>query len=373
MAWAAAVGAAPSVLHPLSSLALETETQPKPQDYELAAMAEIARLFMDKFRIPGFSAAIARHGEFVYREGFGFADRNKGEKVTPTHLLRIASVTKPITSVALFSFVEKGQLKLSDLIFGPDGILQFDYGTAYSDRVRKITVEHLLTHTCGGWGNDKDDPMMLDPTMETRDLIKWTLQNVPLQEDPGKHFAYSNFGYCILGRILEKISGQNYADCVHQEVLSRCGIQDMRVAGNTLLERAPREVVYYGQNGDDPYGFNIRRMDSHGGWIATPSDLVQFALHVDGFSKTRDILDQKTIEIMTTPSTAFPHYAKGWFVNDEPNWWHGGALPGTTTILVRTGTGLCWAAFANTHSGGIDLALDRMMWDMVKAVPAWSA
>ena len=147
----------------------------------------------------------------------------------------------------------------------------------------------------------------------------------------------------------------------------------MQIAGNRLADRGPNEVVYYGQNGSDPYGFNIRRMDSHGGWIATPSDLVRFAMHVDGFSKTPNILEKKTIKVMTTPSKAFAHYAKGWFVNNEPNWWHGGTLPGTTTIMVRTNSGLCWAAFTNTHVAGMDEALDRLMWKMAQAVPAWKA
>ena len=113
-------------------------------------MAEIARQFIDEFRVPALSMAIARHGQFVYREAFGMADAATAEKVSPLHLFRIASVTKPITSVAIFSLVERKLLNLSDFIFGPRGILQFDYGDSYPDRVQKITLEHLLTHTGGG-------------------------------------------------------------------------------------------------------------------------------------------------------------------------------------------------------------------------------
>jgi CubicO group peptidase (beta-lactamase class C family) len=373
MAWVAAAATFPVCLRPLSSLAVEPAQQERPSDDQSAIMAGIIRKFMDEFRVPGLSMAIARHGQFVYREAFGIADQAKDEKATTSHLFRIASVTKPITAVAIFSLVEKGSLQLGDLIFGHEGVLQFDYGKSYPALVQKITLEHLLTHTGGGWGNDRNDPMMFDQAMETGDLIKWTLQNVPLQNEPGKNYAYSNFGYCILGRVLEKITGQSYADFVCQDVLAKCDVTDMRIASNTLPERLPGEVVYYGQNGDDPYRWNIRRMDSHGGWLGTPSDLVRFAMHVDGFSTTPNILAKKTIEVMTTPSPVFTHYAKGWCVNNEPNWWHGGTLPGTCTILVRTGTGLCWAAFANTHTRGMDEALDRLMWNVVKTVPAWRA
>jgi hypothetical protein len=156
-------------------------------------------------------------------------------------------------------------------------------------------------------------------------------------------------------------------------VLAKCGIADMQIGQNTYEQRAADEVAYYGQkgNGTNPYNMNIARMDSHGGWIATPSDLVRFAMHVDGFKTTQNILAANTIKTMTTGTTANPHYASGWSVNNAPNWWHAGSLPGTLTILVRTASGLCWAAFANTRTS--ELNLDQMMWNVVKAVPAWRA
>ena len=122
-------------------------------------------------------------------------------------------------------------------------------------------------------------------------------------------------------------------------VLGPCGVTDMRIAENTLAEKAAAEVTYSDQCGEDPYRFNLGRMDSHGGWIATPTDLVKFAMHVDGFTTTPSILKKSTIEVMTTPSAINPQYAKGWFITPQPNWWHGGLLPGTTTIMVRTATG----------------------------------
>jgi hypothetical protein len=149
----------------------------------------------------------------------------------------------------------------------------------------------------------------------------------------------------------------------------------MRIAGNTLAERAPGEVVYYGQGGENPYDMNVRRMDSHGGWLATASDVVRLATHVDGMSPARDILRPNTIREMTTATAANPQYAKGWAVNSLNNWWHVGSLPGTTSIVVRTASGLCWAALLNTRETNADTggALDSMMWDMVKQVRSWGA
>jgi CubicO group peptidase (beta-lactamase class C family) len=212
--------------------------------------------------------------------------------------------------------------------------------------------------------------------MDHAQLITWTLDTKALKDPPGTHYAYSNFGYCVLGRVVEQISGRPYRDFVREEILGRCGVRDMRISGNTLAERFPEEVIYYGQNGENPYDMNVTRMDSHGGWLATPRDLVLFLNHVDGFKSTPKILKPETIKAMTTPSPVNSGYARGWFVNNTPNWWHDGGLPGTTTIMVRTASGFCWAALTNTRNlseSGMGLALDNMVWDMVHKVSAWRA
>jgi CubicO group peptidase (beta-lactamase class C family) len=210
--------------------------------------------------------------------------------------------------------------------------------------------------------------------MNQAELITWTLSDRPLDHPPGKHYAYSNFGYCVLGRVIEKVTGRPYADYVKAEVLDRCGIAAMAIAGNTLDERQREEVKYYGQ-GENPYDMNVARMDSHGGWTARPQAIVRFMMHVDGFAKPPDILKAQTIRTMTTGSSANPDYACGWNLNKADNWWHNGSLPGTTTIAVRTHRGFCWAAFTNTSRANsqIDDDLDKLNWDMVGAVKSWPA
>jgi CubicO group peptidase (beta-lactamase class C family) len=336
-------------------------------------MSSLARAFMQQYDVPGLSVAVGRAGVLVYEDAFGFADREKREAVSSMHLFRIASVSKPITSAAVFSLIEEGRIRLTDRIFGRDAITGNDYGRPPSrfarPRVDDITVEHLLTHTSGGWSNLHSDPMFMNPEMNHAQLIEWTLRSRPLDHLPGQQYAYSNFGYCVLGRVIEKVTGQPYAAYVRNSVLKRCGINDMTIAGNTLAQRRPEEVKYYG--GENPYGMNITRMDSNGGWIARPADLVQFLMHVSGFATPLNILEPQTIAIMTAPSTANAGYAKGWMVNKTGNWWHTGSLPGTTTIAVRTHSGFCWSAFANTRHLNITADLDKLVWDMVREVKSW--
>ncbi len=157
-------------------------------------------------------------------------------------------------------------------------------------------------------------------------------------------------------------------------MLSRCGVTDMTISGNTLEQRQRDEVKYYGQ-GENPYDVNVTRMDSHGGWLARPADIVKFMMHVDGFARPPNLLKLQTIQTMTTGSTANPDYAKGWAVNKSGNWWHSGSLAGTNTVAVRTHSGFCGAAFTNTsrRNSQIDGDLDALNWDMVGKVEHWRA
>jgi CubicO group peptidase (beta-lactamase class C family) len=346
-------------------------------------MGRIAGAFRQKFSVPASSIAISRNGQFVFDEAVGMGDRQHLVQVQQTSLFRIASVTKPITSVTIFSLLEQGKLKLTDKVFGPGAIFGTKYGKPpYKQYVADITVDDLLTHTSGGWPNDDSDPMMHNLSWDHTKLITETIANVPLSYPPGTHWAYSNFGYCVLGRVIEQVTGQPYGAYVQANILAPCGISTMQIAANKESQRAPNEVVYYGQYSEDPYKINITRMDSHGGWIASSTELVQFLNHVAGAPGIPALLKPATITQMTTPAAAYPpgpaRYARGWMVRDNGagNWWHNGSLPGSTTIMVRTATGMCWAALTNTRtepSNEIDAALDQMMWDIVRTVPAWGA
>ena len=189
---AALAAAARGLLVAAPSLALSPGCLPAPAGVdeipsgEREAMADVAKAFMNTFAVPGLSVAIARRGKLTYQQAFGWADAGAGERVSTSHLFRIASVTKPITSVAIFSLIQRGKIRLDDKVFGQGGILGEKYGTAPLKRyVEDLTVDHLLTHTGGGWQNDGDDPMFLRPRLDVGRLIAWTLDTHPLSFPPG--------------------------------------------------------------------------------------------------------------------------------------------------------------------------------------------
>jgi CubicO group peptidase (beta-lactamase class C family) len=344
-------------------------------------------VFMQKYNVPGLSFTIARNDSIKIERCYGYADKDTKELMHPGNRFRIASISKSFTATAIMKLVEQGKLHLRDKVFGIGGILGTTYGTyPYKRWVEEITVADLLEHLGGGWTdadynknhdlyNDRD-PMFLHPEMNQATLISWALDNQPLKYEPGTHFQYSSFGFCLLGRVIEKVTGMEYEEYVRKNILQPCGITDMQIGGNTLAERLPSEVHYYDSH-DSPYTslFDGRRSDSKGGWIATPTDLVKFMIRVDKFPQKPDILGPATLDTMFSSPTVSPGYAKGWGVNNKyDNYFHGGAFPGLRSLLVRTHDGFCWSVIVNTWAGGSDNVasdMDHLMWQIRQAIRYW--
>lgn len=334
----------------------------------------LVREYMKEFSVPGLQLTYMRGARLLYTGCFGEANREEHQPVKPDSLFRIASNSKAFTATAIFLLVEAGKVQLSDNVFAPDGILpQFSELGEHRDWLHTITVHQLLTHTGGGWSNESNDPMFEKTGFNQEELIRWTLKTHPLQHPPGEKYAYSNFGYCVLGRVIEKVSGQNYVRFVREEVLRRAGIHDMRIGTH---KPAPDEVHYYGQNDERPYECPIFRMDSHGGWISTATDMARFLACLFAPADNEGgapLLTPESLKIMTTGTEANPGYACGLAVNKAGNAWHAGSLPGTMSLMVHTHSKMAWAAVLNTRSPkeAAGSKLDRMLWEIARSVPEW--
>ncbi len=340
---------------------------------DIASIDSVVKGFMTTYNVPGLSLAITRNENLVYVKAYGRADDKR--QASSIDLYRIASLSKQLTSVALMRLVDQSRLSLNDKVFGAGAILGTRYGTQpYGPGITDITVDQLLHHTGGGWTNDGADPMFTNPAMSVGDLISWTLDNRPLTHPPGTFYAYSNFGYAVLGRVIEQITGLPYADAVRLLVLQPAGVSDMAIAGNTLADRLPTEVEYFSQGNGNPYAFNISRMDAHGGWLASATDLAKFLVRVDGLPGKTDILSADAIRVMTTGSAVNPNYAAGWSVNGQ-NWWHTGGLPGTATEQARTTSSgnYNFVILTNTESQSPTFFadMDQLFWKALQATSAW--
>jgi CubicO group peptidase (beta-lactamase class C family) len=360
----------------------------------LAAYDDLMQEFFREYRPPGAALAVARNGRLVYARGFGFADVEKREAVQPHSLFRIASVSKPITAAACFRLIEQGKLHLGDKVFELLGYRPDPGSGSIPDaRLMQVTVRDCLQHT-GGWDRGKSgDPMgnrsirALARSLNIRAPVKpeqiiQYMMGKPLDFDPGTAFVYSNFGYCVLGRVIEKVSGKSYGEFVRKEVLEPLGIQRMRLARNLLRDRAPGEARYYdakkrtapaisgpnlGQPVPLPYGGEaIEAMDANGGWIASAIDLVRFATALE-YPEHSKLLKPDSIRTMMARPDGAPgrkrngdlketYYGCGWNVrpvDPEHNRftrWHDGLLAGTSALLVSRQDRICWAILFNSDS-----------------------
>jgi CubicO group peptidase (beta-lactamase class C family) len=147
---------------------------------------QLASDFMRKHNVPALSMTIAKNGQIVEQQAFGVTDLETRQKLTPSNLFRIASISKSITSVAVFTLIEQGKLHLNDKIFGAHGILGTDFGgPPYRPYIEEITVDHLLTHTCGGWPGNDYDPLDKFPEMSGAQPISWTTAKRRLRPSSG--------------------------------------------------------------------------------------------------------------------------------------------------------------------------------------------
>jgi hypothetical protein len=150
----------------------------------------------------------------------------------------------------------------------------------------------------------------------------------------------------------------------------------MVLAGRSAAERAYPEAMYFGMFPAAPYELRIDRMDAHGGWAGSPTDVLRFLSRVDTRTPPPDLLQPATIAAMTTASAVNPAlpgdagYARGWAVNDVGTIWHDGTLPGTQAILVQVADGRQWCAACTTGRPNTALGgeFDALMWQVQAVV-----
>ncbi len=333
----------------------------------------IIEKFMKKWEIKGASFALMKEDRLIYSKGYGYADEEMGIPMDVMHVFRIASVSKLITAVAIMKLQEEGKLSLSDLVFGPEGILNDSvYSNIRDPRTRKITVENLLRHQ-GGFSIAYGDPMFcpldiankmnVTPPADLNTIIQFVLSR-RLSYTPGESTAYSNIGYGILSKVIERISQQDYETYIRRQILMPAGCFDMHLGKNLYEDKLPNEVKYYevenaGQipscdgsgklvarsNG----GNNIEELYGAGGWVASPTELLRFLAAIDGNPVIPDILEDSSIEYMTQNiSNALPI---GWMeTNSRGDWIRTGTLAGTSALMKKQNDGYAWVFLTNTSS-----------------------
>lgn len=386
-------------------------------DPNLAAFDRLMAAFVTLYEVPGAALAVTRKGKLVYARGFGYADVEKKEPVRPDGLFRVASLSKPVTAAAVLRLVDAGKLRLRDKAFDLVKVEpHLKPGAKPDPRLKDVTVLHLLHHTAGWDRAASGDPMVgrsvaiakalkVDPPARADHIVRY-MAGKPLDFGPGQRHAYSNFGYCLLGRVIEAVAGKGYEEYVRAEVLAPLGVTRMRL-GKTLPEgRAAGEVRYYDERGrtapcvvgpqlgkpvPTPYGaWSLEAMDAHGGWVGSAVDLVRFAAAFDDPARSKVLSRDGVATMFAWPDGAAgyepdgrqrtAYYGCGWSVvadgkTGAQNHFHTGLLDGAASLLVRRADGLNWAVLFNTgagpagdHLGG---AIDLYVHRAANRVTAW--
>ena len=386
------------------------------QDLRLRSFDELMDSFIEDPLIPGAALAIANKGKLIFARAYGWANESKGKPVLPDSLFRIASLSKPITAAAILHLAQEKRLQLDDKAIDH---LYSSLGAAISPlrdkRISQISIRQLLNHTAGFDRHHSFDPMFRSRMIQRElklttlptavDIIRYVLGR-ELDFSPGQRYAYSNIGYNILGRIIERSSSMAYEDYVQSSILRPMSITGMRLGATSRNERSPREVTYSDHRSKSrsifedsgsaslvsrPYGaWHLEAMDAHGGWIASAIDLVRFADLL--LSKNKGPLKPSfRTQIQSRPASPVGineegelnqvYYGYGWSIRKIPgkgvNLWHTGLLDGSATILVKRHDGLTWAALFNSRSGtgeerqNLALAIDPFLHQAAAKVAEW--
>ena len=326
---------------------------PRPADFPLPHLSEselitaLRKKVDEEVAADRFSGAalVARNGKTVFAQAYGLADREKKTPNTLKTQFRLGSMNKMFTAVATLQLVQSGKLDLK----APLGKYLTDYPN--KDVASKVTVEQLLSHT-GGTGD------IFGPEFDKRRLELKTLSDYvslygerTLQFEPGSRWQYSNYGFLLLGVLIEKVSGQSYYDYVRDHIYKPAGMtatasepEDQTVSG--------RSVGYtrFGGGSWNPNTDTLPfRGTSAGGGYSTVEDLLRFATAL----QTNKLLNAQYTEMLTTGKVDAGRgkYALGFqddMVNGTRCFGHGGGAPGMNGLLqICPGPGYVIAVLAN--------------------------
>lgn len=327
--------------------------------------------FMIKHELPAVSIAVSKDEDIVYRAAYGFARKATQERATVDHLFRLASMSKQHTTFAIMHLFEAGKLSLDATVFGANGILS-KYGDNMSSAAKSITVKHLLSHTSGYTVDCIFPSASKYYSKSLQERIQILVDEETVAYTPGITYKYNNTNFGILTDVVEVVSGKSLESYLKDEIYTPLGITDIYGGKNSEGARLPKEVLYYGQGGKNPYGNDVEVGIGAGGIVATPTALMKLMAHIDYATKVPDMFKKETLDIMYTPlpgvvstsGSSYQKYALGWRCNyvDFPKWeaFHGGTLAGVCTIWARSDKNVNGVILCNSRS--YNQNIDDEMW-----------
>jgi serine beta-lactamase-like protein LACTB len=309
---------------------------------------EILHAHMDRLGIPGASVAVAVKGHVVWAEGFGFADVENQVAVQPRTKLRIASISKAVTSAAVGLLYQEGRLDL-------DAPVQ-RYVPSFPVKPKGTVTTRLLAGHLAGvrhyLDREFESSVHYDDVVDALSIF----ENDSLQSVPGEKYSYSTYGWNLISAVIQGASGEKYLRYMRRHVLDPLGLRE------TVAEYEDSIIVGRGRQyrrSDDGRLVNAPYVDNSnkwagGGYLSTASDLVRYgSSYLDG-----GLLEPETVKLMWTSQRTTggeeTGYGIGWFVGTVEGhrevWHTGGAVGGSTILLIRPDDGVVVAILTNLES-----------------------
>jgi CubicO group peptidase (beta-lactamase class C family) len=334
---------------------------------------------MRQWNVPGVGLAIAKDGRLILARGYGYQDYEARTPMQPDTLVLIGSVSKVITSLALLRLRDEGRIDLDTKVL--DILTEYSVQPGGDARLRDITVRELLEHA-GGWDKTLADDFTNQPIKVAQtlgiatpvtcaDVVRYVMTQ-PLDFAPGTRQAYSNVGFCILGRVVEKISGQTYESYVRDHVLAPASVYAMSIGRPHASGRLANEAKYYAYTGAPlvdslfagegkvpiPYCCDPLVYEGAGGWLGSAVDMTRIMTALDGSRVTSFLSTDSKAQMLADPH--LPHVREA----DEAvgSWWglginvgpaperygHAGLMGGSRSLLIHDERGYVMAIVANT-------------------------
>ena len=348
--------------HQITRLALQGTARPTefalPHLSESELITALRKQLDEQSAADRFSGAalVSRNGKTVFAQAYGLSDREKKTPNTLKTRFRLGSMNKMFTAVATLQLVQSGKLDLK----APFGNYLTDYPN--KDVASKVRIEQLLSHT-GATGD------IFGPEFDKNRLELKTLQdyvklygNRALEFEPGSRWQYSNYGFLLLGVLVEKVSGQSYYDYVRDHIFKPAGMTG--TASEPEEQLVPDRSLGYTRftgSGLKPNTETLPyRGTSAGGGYSTVEDLLKFATAL----QTHKLLNAQYTEMLTTGKVDTPggKYAYGFsdaMINGTRCFGHGGGAPGMNGELkICPGPGYVIAVLANMDPPGASRVAD---------------
>lgn len=295
-------------------------------------LTKIDSLLQEKYpdNAPGATFLISKNGSVIYKKAFGLANLELNVPMKTNNVFKIGSLTKQFTAISILMLIEKGKLNLDDEItkFIPD----------YPTNGNKITIHHLLTHTSGikNYTKIKGLKAIAQKDLTPLELINFS-KNESIDFVPGEKYKYNNSGYVILGYIIEKVTGQSYADFVEERIFKKLEMTSSQYASQ-------REVIQNRVSGYQKKDSYINRMDfsltlaySAGGLMSTVDDLFKWQEAIKNNLLVSKETTEKAFTNYTLNNGEHTNYGYGWHIktiNNNQTFEHGGATWGFKSMGV---------------------------------------